>query len=82
MIPIDLAPFPFDNTNMSTEIISTVEEDLQIVNEAFLAGRPIPVDVAARIDQRAAEMRARILRDKGPLDLTDLLNQQLDETGH
>ena len=82
MIPIDLAPFPFDNTNMSTEIISTVEEDLQIVNEAFLAGRPIPVDVAARIDQRAAEMRARILREKGPLDLTDLLTQQLDETGH
>ena len=67
---------------MSTEIISTVEEDLQIVNEAFLAGRPIPVDVAARIDQRAAEMRARILREKGPLDLTDLLTQQLDETGH
>ena len=67
---------------MATEIQTIVEEDLQIVNEAFLAGRPIPADVAARIDQRAAEMRARILREKGPQDLSDLFTQQLDETGH
>lgn len=66
---------------MTTELQPTVEDDVKAVNDAFLAGRPIPPDVGARIDQRAAEIRERLLREHGPFNSVDLIRQDR-ETGH
>ena len=45
---------------MSIDTIPTAEADLQAVNDAVLAGRPIPCDVAQRVEERAADFRRRM----------------------
>lgn len=67
---------------MSTDTLPTVEEDIRIATEAFLAGHPVPPDVDARIAKRAAEARKRIFREQGELDIAVPYTRQSRETGH
>jgi len=67
---------------MTTETIPTIEEDVQVVTEAFLTGRPVPPDVDARIAERAAEARERIFREQGELDIAVPYIRESRETGH
>ena len=67
---------------MKIEIAPTIEEDIKIVTEAFLAGRPVPADVDARIAERAAEARERIFREQGELDIAVPFIRQSRETGN
>ena len=67
---------------MKTETSPTIEEDIKVVTEAFLAGRPVPADVDARIAERAAEARQRIFREQGELDIAVPYIRQTRETGH
>ena len=66
---------------MKTETAPTIEEDIKVVTEAFLAGRPVPADVDARIAERAAEARERIFRELGELDIAVPYIRQSRETG-
>ncbi len=67
---------------MKTETAPTIEEDTKVVTDAFLAGRPVPADVDARIAERAAEARERIFREQGELDIAVPYIRQSRETGH
>ena len=35
---------------MTTETLPTLEDDIKVVTEAFLGGRPVPPEVEARLD--------------------------------
>ena len=67
---------------MKTEPAPTIEEDIKVVTDAFLAGRPVPDDVDARIAERAAEARERIFREQGELDIAVPYIRQSRETSH
>ena len=67
---------------MTTETIPTIEEDIQVVTEAFLTGRPVPPDVDARIAERAAEARERIFRERGELNIAVPYIRESREIGH
>lgn len=64
------------NLDMSIDTVHTAEEDMQIVSEAVLAGRPIPAEVAQRVAERSAEFRRRMISQRGLQDIgTDLIRQ-------
>lgn len=67
---------------MSIDIIPTLDEDLKAVNDAFQAGRPVPPDVNARLEERAAAFRKRMLQQQGALDIAVPYLRQARETGH
>ncbi len=67
---------------MKIETAPTIEEDIKVVTDAFLAGRPVPADVDARIAERVAEARERIFREQGELDIAVPYIRQTRETGH
>jgi hypothetical protein len=67
---------------MSTDTIPTVDEDLQAAADAFLAGRPIPSDIAKRIEERAAELRDQIFRKHGYLNIAVSSVRESREAGH
>jgi hypothetical protein len=53
------------NTNVSAESIA----DTQIVIECAAAGRPVPVEVARRVQARAAQARKQLLATHGVQDI-------------
>jgi hypothetical protein len=60
------------NENMSTELIAVAPEilaDAQTVIAAVMAGQKPDADVVRRIHARTEEVRERILREHGPLDI-------------
>lgn len=67
---------------MTTELHPTLDEDLKALNDAFQAGRPVPPDVDARLEERAAAFRQRILQQQGPLDIAVPYLRQDREAGH
>ncbi len=67
---------------MTTETIPTIEDDIKAVTEAFLNRRPIPADVGARIEERAAEVRERIFNEQGYLNIAVPFVRQDRETRH
>jgi hypothetical protein len=67
---------------MSTDIIPTVEDDVQAATDAFLAGRPIPVEIAKRIEERAAALRDQIFRKHGYLNIAVSSVRESREAGH
>ena len=67
---------------MSIDIIPTLDEDLKAVNDALQAGRPVPPDVNARLEDRAAAFRKRMLQQQGALDIAVPYLRQARETGH
>jgi hypothetical protein len=67
---------------MSIDTVHTAEEDAQAVTEAFLAGRPIPPDLAARVEERAAELREQIFRERGYLNIAVSSVRESREAGH
>ena len=67
---------------MTTETLPTLEDDIKVVTEAFLAGRPVPPEVEARLDERAAEFRKRIFEQNGYLDIAVPYTRETRETGH
>lgn len=69
-------------TSMSTETLHTIEEDIETATAAFIAGRPVPPEVDARIAERAAEARERVFREHGELDISVTYVRQSRETGH
>lgn len=67
---------------MSTASLPTAIEDMHAVTEAVLAGRPIDPDLAQRVHQRAAELRKRMIVERGLQDISVPLLRQARETGH
>ena len=67
---------------MRIDTVHTVEEEVQTVADAFLAGRPIPPEVAARVQIRAAELREQIFRERGYLNIAVSSVREFRETGH
>lgn len=67
---------------MNTETIPTIEDDIKVVTECFLAGRPVPADVDARIAERATEARERIFREQGELNIAVPYIRASRETGN
>lgn len=57
------------STELHPTLDPTLDEDLKVLNEAFQAGRPVPLDVDARLEERAAAFRERILQQQGLLDI-------------
>lgn len=66
---------------MSVATVPAAEEDMKAVTDAFLAGRPIPADVAKRVDERAEEFRNRIARDN-LLNVSVPYTRKSRESGH
>ena len=54
---------------MIKETLPTLEDDIKAVTEAFLAVRPVPPEVEARLDKHALEFRKRIFEQNGYLDI-------------
>jgi hypothetical protein len=67
---------------MSVESVPTIEDDIKTVTEAFLAGRPIPPDVGARIEERAADIREQVFQEHGYLNIAVPLTRESREAGH
>lgn len=67
---------------MSIDTTPTLEEDTQTVNEAVLAGRPIPPDVLKRVDERGAELRRRMIEQYGVQNIGVSLIRQARESSH
>lgn len=67
---------------MSIDATHTIDEDIKTVTEAFLAGRRVPADVEARLDEHAVEYRQRLIKQNGLLDLAVPFIRQDRETGH
>ena len=82
VIPVDSLPRFSDNPMMNTATIPTAEEDVQVVTDAFLSGRPIPADVANRIEERAAALRQQIFQKHGYLNIAVSSVRESRETGH
>ena len=67
---------------MSIDTVHTAEEDMQTVTDAFLAGRPIPPDVAKRVEERATELREKLFREQGFMNIAVSSIRESRETGH
>ncbi len=67
---------------METTTIPTAEEDVQIATDAFLAHRPIPTDVAERIEERAAALREQVFLRHGYLNIAVSSVRESREAGH
>jgi hypothetical protein len=50
-------------------IPSEVMADAQLVAECLAAGRPVPPEVARRVQERGERIRAEVLAAHGPLDV-------------
>lgn len=69
---IDSLASRFQNDNMSTDLVvldSEVLADAEAVVAALAAGQRPDAAVVQRVRARAEEVRERILRDHGPLDI-------------
>ena len=67
---------------MIKETLPTLEDDIKAVTEAFLAVRPVPPEVEARLDKHALEYRKRIFEQNGYLDIAVPYTRETRETGH
>jgi hypothetical protein len=67
---------------MKVDTLPTAEDDAETVTGAFLAGRPIPADVAKRIEERAAALRDQIYQEHGFLNIAVSSVRESRETGH
>lgn len=66
---------------MSIDTTHSVDEDVKTAMEAIEARSPVPADVAARLDQHAAELRERILRQHGNVNSVDLIRRNRGQLG-
>jgi hypothetical protein len=58
-----------DASPNSTDLPTDVLADIQALADAIAAGQPVPPDVARRVHERAAHIRAEIYREHGLLDV-------------
>lgn len=67
---------------MSIDTTHSIDEDIKAVTEAFLAGRPVPSEVDARLDKHAEEFRQRMIERNGLQELSVPFIRQDREAGH
>lgn len=63
---LDMYRSPGENEDMNAnEKNGTVKSDGEIVVECVMAGKPIPPDVAKRVEEREKEIRERVFAEHG-----------------
>lgn len=67
---------------MAVDTMPTAEDDAKTVTGAYLAGRPIPPDVAKRVEERAAALRDQIYQEHGFLNIAVSSVRESREAGH
>src|SRR5438105_3488996 len=75
------------STTETTGVPPDVQADTQLVLECVAAGRPVPPDVAQRIQERAAQIREQVRQTHGERDIATRIIREMrgpldDEQAH